>query len=512
MDFISLALCTLCVIVIYAVSSIVYHEYVLRQKLKNIPQTGGYPFIGLTFEQIRLSEYERIIWLIKFMEKSKEGIFVQWVGRTPFVVVYKPEYLEVILSSTVNITKGIPYNILKEWLGNGLLTSTGKQWFHDRKLIGPTFHFSILDQFAVVLSEKAEILTKCIERKIEKDSGKAFDIFPLIVNVALDIICETAMGVNLHAQKTTTTYASATQIASKSIIDRVLQPWYWINSLYYLMPAGKRFKSALDALHGFTTEVISKRKAERRLQNNLTLEVENENDEFDIGNRKRKAFLDLLLDQNAKDNAPLTDNELRAQVDTFMFAGYDTTAVAMTWTLFLLGNNLEHQEKVHEELEEIFGDSEKPASVKELSQLKYLDRVIKETLRIFPSVLTLTRELEEDVKLDKYTIPKGVNVAVSIILAHRNSEIWPEPTKFDPDRFLPENSKHRNPYAYVPFSAGPRNCLGQKFALLEGKIVLTAIFRKWKVKSVKTMDAVQYGSSFILRPIEELPMYFTPKK
>ncbi|XP_036142720.1 cytochrome P450 4C1-like isoform X3 [Monomorium pharaonis] len=194
------------------------------------------------------------------MEKSKEGIFVQWIGSTPFVVVYKPEYLEVILSSTVNITKGIPYDIIKEWLGNGLLTSTGKQWTHDRKLIGPTFHFSILDQFAIVLSEKAEILTKCIERKIEKDSGKAFDIFPFIVNAALDIICETAMGVNLHAQEGTTAYASATRIASKSIMDRLLQPWCWINWLYYLMPSGKQFKSALDTLHGFTTEVEERKK------------------------------------------------------------------------------------------------------------------------------------------------------------------------------------------------------------------------------------------------------------
>ncbi|XP_036142719.1 cytochrome P450 4V2-like isoform X2 [Monomorium pharaonis] len=195
MDFIFLALYTLCIIVIYAVSSIVHHEYVLRQKLKNIPHTGGYPLIGMTFEQLTLSEYERITWLLKFMEKSKEGIFVQWIGSTPFVVVYKPEYLEVILSSTVNITKGIPYDIIKEWLGNGLLTST-----------------------------------------------------------------ETAMGVNLHAQEGTTAYASATRIASKSIMDRLLQPWCWINWLYYLMPSGKQFKSALDTLHGFTTEVEERKK------------------------------------------------------------------------------------------------------------------------------------------------------------------------------------------------------------------------------------------------------------
>ncbi|XP_036143421.1 uncharacterized protein LOC105839490 [Monomorium pharaonis] len=514
MDFIFLILCTICIIAIFAVSrfSIIYHKYVLREKLKHIPHTGGYPFIGVTIELIKLSHYEHMKWFLRFMEETQKGLFVHWVASTPFVNVYKPEYLEVILSNTVNITKGIPYNILKEWLGNGLLTSTGKQWFHDRKLIGPTFHYSILDQFAVVISEKAEILTKCLERKIDEDPEKAFDIFPLVVNATLDIICETAMGVDIHAQEVTTKYASAVHEASHSIIERVIRPWYWINSLYYLLPSGKQFKSALDTMHGFTTEVISKRQAERQLQSCHTSEIENEDHEFNIGNRKRKAFLDLLLDLNAKDDAPLTDDELRAQVDTFMFEGHDTTGVAITWALFLLGNNLDHQEKVHEELKEVFKDSEKPASLQELSQLKYLDRVIKESLRIFPSVPLISRKLTEDIKLDKYTIPKDVYVILPLMMTHRNSKIWPDPIKFDPDRFLPENSKHRHPYAFVPFSAGPRNCIGQKFALLEEKIVLTAILRKWKVKSVKTVDAIQCGGSIILRPNEEVPMHFTPKK
>ncbi|XP_012539613.1 cytochrome P450 4C1 [Monomorium pharaonis] len=512
MDLIFLILCTLCIIVIFAVLSIVHHQYVLRQKLKYIPQIDGYPFIGSAFELIKLSDCERLKWFISYMETTKEGIFVQWIGSKPFINVFKPEYLELIFPSTVNITKGMIYNLLTEWLGYGLLTSTGKQWFHDRKLIGPTFHFSILDQFAVVLSEKAEILTKCLERKIEKNSGKPFDIFPFIINAALDIICETAMGVDIHAQEVTTKYTSTVHTASKLIMNRIIRPWYWINSLYYSLPSGKQFKSALNALHKFTIEVISKRKAERELQNGNTSEIENEDNEFNIGKRKRKAFLDLLLDQNAKDNNPLTDDELRAQVDTFMFEGHDTTAVAMTWALFLLGNNLEQQEKVHEELKEVFGDSEKPASMKELSQLKYLDRVIKETLRIFPSVPIISRKLEEDVKLDNYTIPKGTEVILAIILTHRCSEVWPDPMKFDPDRFLPENSKHRNPYAYVPFSAGPRNCIGQRFALLEEKIVLTAVLRKWRVKSVKTLDTIVYGGSLILRPNEEVLMHFTPKK
>ncbi|TGZ44697.1 Cytochrome P450 4C1 [Temnothorax longispinosus] len=319
------------------------------------------------------------------------------------------------------------------------------------------------------------------------------------------------MGVNIRAQETVTKYHSTVDKASTLIMNRVFAPWYWPDWLYYSLPVGKGFKSAIDILHGFTKGVINKKKAERQLQNGYT-EHENEDNELDIGKRKRKAFLDLLLDQNAKDDTPLTDDELRAQVDTFMFEGHDTTAVAMTWALFLLGNNLEQQEKVHEELDEIFGDSDTPASVKELSQLKYLERVIKETLRLFPSVPFITRKLTENVKLDNYTLPKGISVTLAILLAHRNPKVWPDPMKFDPDRFLPENSKDRNPYAYVPFSAGPRNCIGQRFALLEEKIMLAAILRKWRIKSVKTFDTIEYGGTLILRPCEEVLIHFTPKK
>ncbi|KAM0730498.1 Cytochrome P450 4C1 [Formica fusca] len=510
MELISLILCALFVVLIISIISTVYHHYILRRKLKNIPQIGRFPF-GVAFELMKLSDYERVLWFAQRMIDFKDGIFIYWIGLKPLISIYKPEILEIILPSTVNIEKGFPYEMLESWLGKGLLTSTGKQWNHDRKLIGPTFHFSILDQFAVIMSEKAEILTKYLEKEIAKNPEKAINIFPFANNVALDVICETAMGVDVHAQESETKYTTTIHRTSKLIFDRFIQPWYWSDWLYDIMPSGKEHKSLVNIIHTFTKEVIRKKKIARQSGNRST-KSENEDDELDIGKRRRKAFLDLLLDQNEKAETPLTDDELRAQVDTFMFEGHDTTAVAITWTLFLLGNNLEHQEKVHEELEEVFKDSKTPASVKELSQLKYLERIIKETLRIFPSVPIITRKLAEDVKIGDYTLPKDATVMLEIALTHLNPEVWSDPNKFDPDRFLPDNSKHRNPYAYIPFSAGPRNCIGQRFALLEEKAILTAILRKWKVKSVKTTDTVQYGITLIYRPCEEIFIHFTPKK
>ncbi|XP_020295767.1 cytochrome P450 4C1-like [Pseudomyrmex gracilis] len=505
MYLIFLMLSTLSIGIIFIIISAMYNQYTIRQKLKRFPQISGFPFIGVIFKLINKPDYERMKWILSQINEYKEGIFVQWIGPSPIIHIFKPEFLEIIFPSTTNIKKGSIYHLLRSWLGNGLLTSSGLQWFHDRKLIGPTFHFSILEQFVETFHEKSKILTKCLEKEIEKNPTKPINIFPFSINVTLDIICETAMGVNVHAQEDNTKYTSTVHKVSKMIINRFLRPWYMLDSLYYLTPTGKEYKATLNDLHEFTRSIIKKRKIERQLKNDYD-NLENIDDV-----KRKKAFLDLLLDENEKSDTPLTDDEVRAQVDTFMFEGHDTTAVAITWTLFCLGNSPKHQEKVHEELEEVFKDLDAPVTIKDLSQLKYLDRVIKETLRIYPSVPMIGRELTEDVNLGDYVIPKGMTIILAIVLAHRNPEVWPDPLKFDPDRFLPENSKNRNPYAYVPFSAGPRNCIGQRFALLEEKVVLSSILRKWRVKSVKTHETIRNGGSLIYRPAEDVLIHFTPK-
>lgn len=191
------------------------------------------------------------------------------------------------------------------------------------------------------------------------------------------------------------------------------------------------------------------------------LDVDNEND--DVGEKKRLAFLDLLL-ESAQNGALITDKEIKEQVDTIMFEGHDTTAAASSFFLSLMGIHQDIQEKVVQELYDIFGDSDRPATFQDTLEMKYLERCLMETLRLFPPVPIIARELKENLKLSsgKYTVPAGATVVITTFLLHRDKKIYgPNPTKFDPDNFLPERQANRHYYAFIPFSAGPRSCVGK---------------------------------------------------
>lgn len=141
------------------------------------------------------------------------------------------------------------------------------------------------------------------------------------------------------------------------------------------------------------------------------------------------------------------------------FQGHDTTSASICWTLFLLGSSPEIQERVYEEINSIFeGDQTRSATMKDLNEMKYLECAIKDSLRLYPSVPFLGRHLFEDVQIGEYLIPAGTTALISTYVLHRDPKVFPKPEHFNPDNFLPENIAGRNPYAYIPFSAGPRNC------------------------------------------------------
>ncbi|MBW02511.1 Cytochrome P450 4V2, partial [Eschrichtius robustus] len=243
---------------------------------------------------------------------------------------------------------------------------------------------------------------------------------------------------------------------SDSIHQRMKMPWLWLDLLFFIFKDGWEHKRSLKILHNFTKNVITERANEMKRHE----EGRSNDKDFPPHNNKRRGFLDLLLNVTDDQGNKLSYEEIREEVDTFMFEGHDTTAAAINLSLYLLGSYPEVQQKVDHELEEVFGRSDRPATLDDLKKLKYLECVVKESLRLFPSVPFFARNLNEDCEVAGYRIVKGSQVIIMPYALHRDPRYFPNPEEFKPERFFPENSKGRHSYAYVPFSAGPRNCIG----------------------------------------------------
>lgn len=215
--------------------------------------------------------------------------------------------------------------------------------------------------------------------------------------------------------------------------------------------------------------------------------------------KKRMTFMDTLIYEHLNHPLEFTELNIREEVDTFMFEGHDTTAWGLIWATYLLGLNPECQEKVHEELDSIFGDDrQRDFTFDDLRKLRYTECVVKEAQRLFPSVPLIARRLNEPMTILGHELPAGIDAIVCPTLVHMSPKNWKDPLKFKPERFL-QNDQHRHPYSFIPFSAGPRNCIGQKFALLEEKTLLASLFRRFKVTSLVHRDKVRTVTALIIK-------------
>ena len=386
------------------------------------------------------------------------------------------------------------------------MLSIGSKWKHRRKLITPSFHFNILEQFLPLINYHSNTLIKKLS-----ECQEAVDISPLITRCTLDVISETAMGIKINAQdKPDSEYVKAIHYMGESLNIRVMNFFNWFDFIFYRREAGKKYKESLKIVHEFTRNIIKDRKNEM-IQNKKTGENAAQEDET-LGIKKRKAFLDYLLEENLKDENKIDVKGIEEEVDTFMFAGHDTTAVSIVWALYMLGLHPEAQEKVHEELNEVFGsDTNREITNEDISKMKFLECCIKESMRVIPTVMFIGRHLIKDTKIGNYTIPKGTGLNVSFYMLHRDPEQFPQPEKYIPERFLPENSIKRHPFAFVPFSGGPRNCIGQRYAWLEMKVIITNILRNFRIKSVNQIDEIIYAAEMVTRPKVPIQINFTKK-
>ncbi|XP_066993572.2 cytochrome P450 4C1 isoform X2 [Anabrus simplex] len=434
-----------------------------------------------------------------------------WIGPFLYVLMSDAKDVEAIMTSTKYIDKSIVYKFLEPWLGTGLLTGTGIKWHKHRKIITPAFHFKILEQFVDVFNTNGDILIKKLRNEA---NGTMIDIYDYITLYALDVICETAMGVSINAQENRDSeYARALRNEGEVIMRRLVAPWAYPDFFFNLSKDAEHQSEALRVLHNMTNNVIQERK--RQLSSDLNGKNNGhvkQEQEDGFGRKKRFAFLDLLL-QAAQSGADLSDENIREEVDTFMFEGHDTTTSGICYALYYLSKDQQVQKRAMEELRSIFGTQSNIApTYQNICEMKYLEYIIKESLRLCPSVPVIGRHLGEDltIKTGNLRIPASSSVLISPYLLHRNPDYYDEPEKFDPDRFLPENCQRRHPYAYIPFSAGPRNCIGQKFALLEMKAVISKILWHYHLSSEPSFEP-ELTIELILKSANGIKLKLTPR-
>lgn len=257
------------------------------------------------------------------------------------------------------------------------------------------------------------------------------------------------MGVSINAQSNADSeYVQAVKTISMVLHKRMFNILYRFDLTYMLTPLARAEKKALNVLHQFTEKIIVQRREELIREGSSQ---ESSNDDADVGAKRKMAFLDILL-QSTVDERPLSNLDIREEVDTFMFEGHDTTSSAIAFALSLLSKNPDVQQRAFEEASELEG--------REKESMPYLEAVIKETLRIYPSVPFFSRKVLEDLEVGKLTVPKGASISCLIYMLHRDPKNFPDPERFDPDRFL-VNEKQMHPFAFAAFSAGPRNCIGK---------------------------------------------------
>nr|AAL48300.1 cytochrome P450 CYP4L4 [Mamestra brassicae] len=464
----------------------------------NVPGPSPLPLVGNAhLFVVKSSEFLNLVQ--RLSEKYGHAFRVHFFS-TPYVVICHSKYAEPLVSSTEHITKGRSYSFLTCWLGQGLLTATGQRWKSHRKFLTPAFHFNILQNFLPVFCKNQRILTEKIRGMAD---GRPIDMFPIIALAALDNVNESIMGVCMDAQKhSQSEYVKSIEELSAIVTMRMQIPFFGEDAIFNLLPYKTKQDKALKVLHGQTNKVINARRAELKKANITTL-----NDSSDIGTKNKHTFLDLLLLAEI-DGKKIDDESVREEVDTFMFEGHDTTTSGIVYTLHCLSKRRDVQEKIYEELKTIFGSEiHRDPTYHELQQMKYLELVIKESMRLFPPVPLIERRIMKDCEVGGLKLVKGTSVVMNIFQIQRQPDLFDDPLEFRPERF---EAPLKNPFSWLAFSAGPRNCIGQKFAMMELKITISEIVKNFFI--LPAAEEPELSADLVLRSKNGVNVKFLPRK
>ncbi|KRT82806.1 cytochrome P450 [Oryctes borbonicus] len=423
------------------------------------------------------------------LNKKYGPIVVLWPHPwKPLVVLAHAKFIERILSTNTHLGKTSLYECMQPFLGRSLVTSEVDAWKRIRKQANTAFQPKIFDSFIPVFEYHENRLINILKTKSQ--SGN-IDLPTYVDLYVLDAVCELMTNVKTNFQETSDNgYLKARSDFLTIFMNRA---YSWVKRskfLFFLTKEHEVQKKCVVTLKKFSQYLIDTRK-EARKQSKVV----------DNDNGLNKTVLDLFMD------ADISETNLRDHVDTFIVAGHDTPGSTIAFSLYELANHPEIQAKVVEESISILGkDPNAVVTIQDLQNMNYLDCVIKEILRYYTTVPAHERLLDEDITIDGITLPKGTEVSISIYATHHNEKYFPNPHVFDPDRFSPENVHKIQPYTYLPFTKGPRDCIGKTMAMLMMKSVITKVIRNFQLLPVSPPHTPKPTSEFVLKSANGLPV------
>ncbi|KAJ8732434.1 hypothetical protein PYW07_015033 [Mythimna separata] len=456
----------------------------LRALAKQLaPRSIALPFVGHAYrflgdDEDRMEMFKRIG--REALEKS--GLLSHWQGNRLFILVADPEAAEILLKSCLD--KDDVTKFFRVLLGNGSIFAPVSIWRPRRKLLAPTFSQKNLNSFVEVFSRQSRIMVD----QLRSAAGKGtFSVWKYLTAYTMDSVCETTLGIKMNVQqKPEQPFLKAFENCCRLDAKRICQPWLYNDKIYkFFCPANFELHShSKEIIWSFMDKIIASKREylrKEKLESNSSQKCKQD----------LKTFLELLIESPGGYGSV----ELREETLVIVLAGTDTSAVGTAFTTVMLAKYPDVQEKVYNELQEVFGDSDRPETPEDLPRLKYLEAVIKETLRLYPPVPFIVRQVKKDVTV-RLTLVEGCGLFISIWSIHRNPRYWGDDAElFRPERFLDTPLSH--PAAFMPFSHGPRSCLGYQYAMMSMKAALSALLRRYRVLPVEEnnkMSEAETGS------------------
>lgn len=425
------------------------------KKMKTIPGPKATPFLG-NFSLMKEVGHTYETYLSLHKEYGDIFRLALPGGGTAYVLAGADMLQHVLQMNNSNYRKGERFKIAEPLIGKGLFISEGDFWRRQRRMMQPAFHRK---QIALLVEEMVNTTAEMLDRwQAYADSGQTLDIQKEMMGLTMEIVTRTLFTNSLTSEEVIAVGESLT-----FLLEVISERGNEIIPIGQKLPTRKnrKFDQSIQELNELIYRLIDERRASG----------ENGDD-----------LLGMLLDARDDDGQGMNHLQLRDELITMFLAGHETTAIALSWAFAHLSQSPEVRRRLNEEVDNVLAGDLPTAA--DYARLPYAQAVFQESLRLYPPLPLTMRESIEDDEIDGYHIPVGSLIFVNFYANHHNPDHWTNPEGFDPDRFLPENSKGRHRFAFLPFSGGPRQCIGNNFALMEGAVVLAMVAQRFELDLV----------------------------